>query len=236
MAAALLALAASASPKQELNSLFVLDGNPPGSAEQQLWESLARMIPADPRIVRPDETAVFLQAMTQELTRREEENDLQAPPIFVLIDNIAKFRDLRKAEEDFGFNSFGGSGSERPPEPGKLFADLLARGPSLGIHAIIWCDSFNNVDRWFSRQSLKELELRIAFQMNASDSSNLIDSPAAARLGTHRALLYREETGTAEKFRPYGVPAASWWDGVRQRMLHGPDDPTIADLEEFSIL
>jgi hypothetical protein len=236
MAAALLALAASLSPRQELNSLFVLDGSPPASAESVQWENLARMIPADPRIVRPEETPIFLQAISQEQARREEQNDLQAPPIFLLIYNIAKFRDLRKGEDDFGFSSFGGSGSEKPPEPGKVFADLLARGPGLGIHAIIWCDSYNNVDRWFSRQTLKELELRIAFQMNASDSSNLIDSPAAARLGTHRALLYREETGTAEKFRPYGLPAQNWWEGVRQRMLHGPDESSIADLEEFSIL
>ena len=57
---------------------------------------------------------------------------------------------------------------------------------------------------------MRELENRIVFQMNSSDSSNLIDSPAAARLGPHRALLYREESGTSEKFRPYHAPEPGW--------------------------
>ena len=42
--------------------------------------------------------------------------------------------------------------------------------------------------------------------MSANDSSNLIDSPAAGKLGAHRALYFSEELGTLEKLRPYGVP------------------------------
>jgi hypothetical protein len=235
LSAALLSLAAATSPRQELNSLFVLDGSHAGSEEAQAWERLTRALPADPRIIRPDETALLLQALTAELKRREETSDAQAPPMFLLIYNIARFRDLRRAEDDFGLAGFG-SDADKPASPGKQFADLLAQGPPVGIHAIIWCDSYNNVDRWFSRQTLRELEMRIAFQMNASDSSNLIDSPAAARLGTHRALLYREETGTAEKFRPYGLPGDAWLDNVGQRMRYGPPSELATDLEEFSIL
>lgn len=236
MAAAFTALAASLSAKQQQNSLFVLDGSHAGSAEFEAWKQLTSLVPVDARLIRPDETAPFLQAMAAELKRREAENDVKAAPIFLLIYNLARFRDLRKAEDDFGLGSFGGPGLEKPPDPGKLFADLLAQGPAFGLHTIIWCDSYNNIDRWFSRQSLRELELRIAFQMNAADSSNLIDSPAASRLGTHRALLYREETGTAEKFRPYGFPPVPWLESVRQRMLHGPGTDLLTDLEEFSII
>jgi len=64
---------------------------------------------------------------------------------------------------------------------------------------------------------LREVELRVAFQMNSADSSSLIDSPAAARLGSHRALLYLRETGKAEKLRPYAVPSLDWlaWVGAQ---------------------
>jgi hypothetical protein len=41
--------------------------------------------------------------------------------------------------------------------------------------------------------------------MNSGDSSNLIDSPAAANLGQSRALFYSEEQGVLEKFRPYAL-------------------------------
>jgi DNA segregation ATPase FtsK/SpoIIIE, S-DNA-T family len=245
-----------------LPSLFVLDGYAEEADQPRIWKGLAESLPVDVRIVPPRRTQDFLEALTAELKRREQadssvgtpddsslrtldpvrndesvQNDESASgPILVFVDNISRFRDLRKAEDDFGLGGFGGSSEEKPTEPGKLFADLLSQGPAVGIHFIIWCDSYNNVDRWFSRQMLRELELRIAFQMNASDSSNLIDSPVASRLGTHRALLYREETGLAEKFRPYGLPDEKWLELFVHQMTHGPEAELATDLEEFSIL
>ena len=52
--------------------------------------------------------------------------------------------------------------------------------------------------------------MRVLFSMNAADSSNLMDSPAASKLGPHRALFYSEDQGKTEKFRPYGLPALEW--------------------------
>ena len=75
---------------------------------------------------------------------------------------------------------------------------------------LVWCDTYNNVSRWFSSSTLRDMELRVAFQMSAADSSNLVDSSAAGRLGNHRALLYLAEHGTLEKFRPFGVPPPEW--------------------------
>ena len=48
------------------------------------------------------------------------------------------------------------------------------------------------------------------FAMNANDSSNLIDTPAASKLGPNRALLSRGDLGTLEKFRPYRAPSGDW--------------------------
>ena len=41
------------------------------------------------------------------------------------------------------------------------------------------------------------------------------DSPAASRLGVHRAILYDEGQGRLEKFRPYGRPSTEWLDWVK---------------------
>ena len=57
---------------------------------------------------------------------------------------------------------------------------------------------------------MRDMEMRILFQMGANDSSNLMDSPAAAKLGVHRAYCYSEEHGQLEKFRPYGLPTEEW--------------------------
>ena len=52
------------------------------------------------------------------------------------------------------------------------------------------------VERTLDRASLREFDNRVLFQMSASDSSNLIDSPLANKLGANRALAYSEEHPT----------------------------------------
>ncbi len=197
-------------------TVWLFDGSLPGSAEAEWWERLCAAAPRPVRRVTPRHAAEALAELAAELERRTAAPDAPAPPRFILVYNISRFRELRKAEDDYGFVGFGARPADRPLDPGKLLADLIAQGPEVGLHVIVWCDSAGNVERWFSRQTLKELEHRVAFQMNASDSSNLIDSPAASKLGVHRALLYREERGTCEKFRPYGAPSSAWLESLRQ--------------------
>ena len=65
---------------------------------------------------------------------------------------------------------------------------------------------------------MREFDNRILFQMSANDSSNLIDSPLANKLGFHRALAYSEEQGIMEKFRPYALPDKNWLSDVAARL------------------
>ncbi len=60
--------------------------------------------------------------------------------------------------------------------------------------------------------------MRVVFQMNVADSSNLIDNPLASKLGLHRALFFSEEDGRLDKFRPYGLPSASWLASVKEQL------------------
>jgi len=236
MSSAMVTLAASSAASAGKPMLYLFDGSHPGSPEAELWETVCRTLPVGIKSAGAHDITDVLAELAAEQGRREERNERQAPPIFLFVHHLARFRDLRKGEDDFGMGGFGNSSGSKPVEPGKLFADLLAKGPEYGIHCLLWCDSYNNLDRWLSRQSLRELELRIALQMNNADSSNFIDSPAASRLGTHRALLYREETGTTEKFRPYGPPPTDWLETVSHRLQSGAGADIATSIEEFSIL
>ena len=69
---------------------------------------------------------------------------------------------------------------------------------------------------------MKEFENRILFQMSANDSSTMIDTPAASKLGENRALYYSEEENRIEKFRPYGIPELEWLEGVKRRFAARP--------------
>jgi S-DNA-T family DNA segregation ATPase FtsK/SpoIIIE len=93
---------------------------------------------------------------------------------------------------------------------------MLREGPAVGVFTLVWCDTLNNLQRALDRQALREFEMRVLFQMSAADSSNLIDSPQASKLGLHRAFYYSEDQGRLEKFRPYGAVTEPWLEVVRR--------------------
>ena len=156
----------------------------------------------------------IMTEIADELARREQSHEETFPPVYLVIYDLARFRDLRRDEDSFSFSKYD---EDKPPNPSVQFAKILREGPPLGIHVLIWCDTYANVGRALDRGAMREIELRVLFQMNVSDSSNLIDSPAASQLGVHRALLYNEGDGKLEKFRPYGIPPADWLKWVQER-------------------
>ena len=80
----------------------------------------------------------------------------------------------------------------------------------MGIHTILWIDTFNNYNRFIERSVQREFENRVLFQMSQMDSTQLIESQAAGRLGEKRALVFCEENGRVEKFRPWGLASEEW--------------------------
>jgi DNA segregation ATPase FtsK/SpoIIIE, S-DNA-T family len=239
LASGYLALAAQVeptSPDEQASAiprLWIFDGSHVGSAEAEFWKQMAAVRPNTTRIVTPGNLKAALTDLTSELDRRETSDD--ARPLYLIVSNLSRFRDLRKGEDDYGFAGFGSSETPKQAEPSQQFADLLTRGPEHRMHVLAWIDSANNLDRWLSRQSLKEFEQRILFAMNASDSSQLIESPAAAKLGPHRALLYREETGATTKFRPYGPPSEQWLQQVRAQLTAAEVVESVQDLDGFQV-
>jgi len=106
-------------------------------------------------------------------------------------------------------------------QPNRQFVEILREGPPVGVHVLTWADTLASVERTLSRQTLREFDNRVLFQMGASDSSNLVDSPIANQLGFHRAILYSEEQGTLEKFRPYALFDAEWLGQVASAVTKG---------------
>src|SRR5205823_5726614 len=132
-----------------------------------------------------------------------------------LVYGVQRYRVLRKEEESFSSLM---SDEEKKPQPGKLFAEILREGPPLGIHTLVWADTSASIERTLERSTMREFDHRVLFQISATDSSNLIDSPAANKLGFFRALAYSEEQGVIEKFRPYAIPPQDWLQEVRRRL------------------
>jgi hypothetical protein len=197
-------------------TINVLDGARPDSPEAGFWTRFADSLSVNIQVDLPRSASDTISKIANEVDRRVAESEESAPAKFLVVYNLARFRDLRKAD-DFAFGSFDDDGPNLP----KQFATILREGPAVGIHCLIWSDTFNTVTRWVDRQTLQDLSLRVLFQMSPSDSSNLMDSPAASRLGVHRAFFHNEEQGTSEKFRPYGLPSDAWLAQIRQQLQNG---------------
>lgn len=173
----------------------------------------------------------MIEELSAEMKRREDLSDQSdAAEILLVIRDIGQFRELRRDEDDFSLGSFGEAKVE---SPASLFGELIRRGPLVGIHVVVWADSFNNAMRWLSNSLLREFDDRIALRMNQTDSASLVDSPVAASLGPGRALLYRDQTGAVEKFRPFAWPAEEWLGQVARRQ-DGETGPGL-DIESLRI-
>jgi hypothetical protein len=215
---ALLSLAVQHAPAEDLSRgagarFYVLDGTPAGTPHAGYLARLGDLLPHPVKVVGWRELPAVLTEIAEEMDRRQKANEPEGPTLYLFVHGLQRFKDLRRDESDFGFSS-----SDETASPAKHFAAIARDGPGQGIHTLVWCDSFNNVTRAMDRQVLREFELRVLFQMSANDSSNLIDSPAAGRLGAHRAFYHSEEEGILEKFRPYGLPTESWLASYKEHV------------------
>jgi hypothetical protein len=219
LASCLLSLAAQHAPTEPNGGppatlFYLLDGTRADSPAAGFWNRLVRAIPHEVRTTQGKTATALLAEIAEELACREAAGHEGRPSIYVFIYDVARFRELRRSDDDFGFSR---TDDDQRASPAAQFARILREGPALGIHVLAWCDGYNTVNRTLDRQGLRELQLRVLFQMNATDSANLIDSPAASQLGVHRAILYDEGEGRLEKFRPYGPPADEWLAWIERR-------------------
>ncbi len=212
-----------AAPNGQVAQFYVFTAGERSDADT-VWATMAETLPHAVKQVGLRDTKAIVQELRDEIARRDADSLTDEPPIYIVLNGLSRFRDLRKDDDDFGFG--GGGFGDEPKEVAcsKVFAEVIKEGPSLGIHVLAWCDTYSNATRWLTTQSLREFELRVCFQMNSTDSSNIIDSPMASRLGPNRALLYVEEVGSAEKFRPYGT-AGDDWVAQTARAIGGQKEP-----------
>ncbi len=214
LASALLSIAAQQSPAAAI--FYVLDGTPADSPLAAVFPRIKEVLPHTVNLIDYRAVADMMNELAQEMQRRQAAEIPDAPSIYLIINGLQRYRMLRK-QEDSSF-SFSAGDEDKPPAPEKQFADLLREGPPNGMHVLAFSDTLVSLDRTLDRNAMREFDNRILFQMSAADSSNLIDSPVANKMGFYRALAYSEEQGVMEKFRPYALPVKSWLETVKNQL------------------
>jgi hypothetical protein len=196
----------------------VIDSFAPSSPEREFLDHIIHCLPHEVLQPRGGELARVLGSLAAEVNQPEGDVPLAASPrTFVLVQGLQNHGKLRQ-EDDFSFSS----GNSDTPAPAAAFLTLISQGPVRGVHLIVHCDTYSNAVRFLGRKNLGEFASRVLFQMSASDSASLIDSPDAGALGLHRAILYNDREGSIETFRPYALPANAWLEEVAAALARQP--------------
>jgi hypothetical protein len=211
-AAAMLSLAAQHDPAARF---VVLDSTLEDDPNSGFLGRVAGTLPHHVDFVARNQLGEHLGQLGALVAARQKGEQPDRTPRYLIVHGLQRYRDLRK-EEDFGF---GKRGAERVVSPAEHFANILRDGPAVGVHVLVWCDALTNLGRAVDRQLLREFGMKVIFQMNANDSSTLIDNPVASRLGRNRALFVTDEMSQPEKFRPYGLPSPDWLKVIKQSLL-----------------
>jgi DNA segregation ATPase FtsK/SpoIIIE, S-DNA-T family len=183
---------------------------------QQIAETIGTPIAAMSRA----QLGQQMHVLRQEVERRQETAGQHAP-CFLLIHGLQRFRELRSMEDDFSYSR----GDGERLNPNQDLSVILRDGPPANVHALVWCDTLANLSRQLERASIKEFELRVLFQMSSNDSSIIMDSPKASRLGLYRAIFNNQTEDIEEKFRPYGLPPAGWLAEAGRMLCKGVSVP-----------
>lgn len=187
---------------------FLLHSASAGSAERAFLERVMGRARQEVVFMNEDLTE-SVALLANELVRRSD-GGTDGPRIFLMIHGLQNFKKLRP-EDEFAFSTNDGGTAS----PASQLTRIIAEGASQGLHTIASVDTYNNVNRYLGRKGLSEFEMRVLFQMSATDSASLCDDPKASTLGLHRALLYNEQQGQLETFRPYALASPEWLDGLR---------------------
>ena len=196
-------IAAAASHPADSIRFVVLDGTPADDPNAGYLERLATSLQRECRCPGFREAGDAVIEIATVLAERIESGATDQPAIVLLVHGLQRFRSLRRDDDDFGFST----DADAPITADKAFGQLIKEGPEFGIFTLIWCDTVPSLERSVDRQGMRGFDHRAMFQVSSTDSSTMIDSPAAANLGGSRGLLYSEERGTIEKFRPWELPS-----------------------------
>jgi len=214
LALGLVALAAQ-HPKNSAR-ILLFDATPQGSPHRLFLEELADVLPLKITWVTNASLNTTMIELAEELTRRSDQTDAATEPtLYLALHHLQRFKGLRY-EDDFAISLDDNAAKA----PGAVLNRILTEGTHLGFHVLCVCDSFNNTSRFLSRKAISEFELRVLFQMSASDSASLMDDPRASTLGLHRAVLFNAQEGSMETFRPYALPDAEWLRSTADHLRH----------------
>jgi DNA segregation ATPase FtsK/SpoIIIE, S-DNA-T family len=157
-----------------------------------------RDLPHETQIVGPAGAHAALRAAAADLGARLADARATPPPrLFFIVAGLHRWQGLG-TETEWG----------KPTEEAALLTQLAEHGPEVGIHVVVWSDSYATAERALRRSGVGQFTLRAALRLpSPQESDALLGVPAAASLADERALFRDVDWPheQVEKFKPYST-------------------------------
>lgn len=187
--------------------------------------TLSQKLPKFIKYIPFDEAEEAMKELYQMFKRREKGAE-QNEELYMLVYGLQRARNLRSSDiykknvkfdefDEFGEATYqesrGNSSQEHlTVKPYDMFLNLLQRGASFGINAIIWEDNFKLFMNSYA-DMLPNFDMRIAFTIPDDDSINFIEEVDGSKIGENGAVYNYNGN---QKFRPYKKPDGEWLDTI----------------------
>jgi DNA segregation ATPase FtsK/SpoIIIE, S-DNA-T family len=157
-----------------------------------------RDLPHETQIVGPGGAHAALLAASADLgARLADAGATPQPRRFFIVAGLHRWRELA-AETEWG----------KPPEEAALLTRLAEHGPEVGLHVVVWSDSYATAEHALRRSGVGQFTLRAAFRLpSPQESDALLGVPAATSLADDRGLFRDADWPheQVEKFKPYST-------------------------------
>ena len=190
---------------------------------------LSQKLPSYIRYIPFDETEEAMKDLYQIFKKREKGTE-QNEELYMMVYGLQRARSLRSSDvykknvkfeeyDEFGEDAYledriNSSREHINVKPYDMFMNLLQRGASYGINAMIWEDNFKLFMNSYA-DMLQNFDMRIAFTMPDDDSINFIEEVNGSKIGENGAIYNYNGN---QKFRPYKKPDDEWLEVICSRI------------------
>jgi hypothetical protein len=145
------------------------------------------------------------------------------PRTVLAIIGAHRARELRPGDDVSAFAGFDARNADAAPDLATCLKEIVTDGPDVGLHTMLWLDSYANFERIFDRRVLGEFGIRVSGALPEKDSHTLYDNQIAAQI-THpnRMVKFDDDlVGVYTLFRPYAVSSEAAFEQLHDRMFAG---------------
>lgn len=138
----------------------------------------------------------------------------------LVLSGLQRARDMRM-DGSSGLIDFGGQSGGGLDLQGD-FKKILSDGPEMGVHVLVWVDTYQNLSRSMRGASVSEFGHRIVGSLSTNDSMRLLDDPAASKIEKpNRMIAYDDErVGVHTHLRPFLPPSEEWLKSYLAKLAH----------------